>query len=221
MIQAVIFDMDGVLLDSEPLHDMTNLEILRSFGIEADTSVTNAFVGRTSAALWEAMISRYSLQASIDDLIDRQWRINIEKLPSSGIIGSEGLEELLSYLKEHRIKLSVASSSRNDFVEAVFDHLNLWEYMETYTGGSEVKLGKPSPEIYLRAAEKIGMKAAACLTVEDSTAGVQSSKAAGMYTVGYLNPTSDGQDLSEAEAIVSSLLEVRGILEKRNSEQKR
>jgi HAD superfamily hydrolase (TIGR01509 family) len=217
MIQAVIFDMDGVLLDSEPLHDETNLEILKSYGIEVDKSVTNPYVGRTSEALWSAMIERFGIPADIDELIDEQWRLTVRALPGSGIQASAGLDELLDYIRDRNILASVASSSRNDFVEAVFDHLGLWPHMEAYTGGREILHGKPDPEIYLLAAKKIGVDPANCLTVEDSTAGVMSSKAAGMFTVGYKNPTSEGQDVSGADRVISSLTEICALLDELNA----
>lgn len=213
MIQAVIFDMDGVLLDSEPLHDKVNLEILRNYGIEADKSVTNPFIGRTSEALWSAMIEQFQLPESPDILIARQWDLVISYLPDSGIKESEGLSELLENLAGKGIRTAVASSSRIGFIRAVFDHLKLWTRMESFTGGDEVEHGKPAPDIYLKSVEKIGVPPRNCLAVEDSTAGVLSAKAAGMFTVGYHNPTSDGQDVSAADRTVGSLREISGIID--------
>jgi HAD superfamily hydrolase (TIGR01509 family) len=208
--------MDGVLLDSEPLHDEVNLEILNSYGVHADKSITNPFIGRTSEALWSAMIEQFQLPEKPDALIARQWELVISYLPDSGIIESEGLSELLSDLAMKGICTAVASSSRIGFIQAVFDHLKLWNRMESFTGGEEVEHGKPAPDIYLKAAEKIGVLPQYCLAVEDSTAGVLSAKAAGMFTVGYKNPTSEGQDVSAADLTVTSLREISGILDDLN-----
>ncbi|NLT11414.1 MAG: HAD family phosphatase [Clostridiaceae bacterium] len=217
MIRAIVFDMDGVLLDSEPLHDRTNIEILKTYGIEADASVTDPFVGRTSEALWTEMKAIYNLPDSVEELIARQWSMNIKALPASEIEASKGLEDILAYALERGISLSVASSSRGDFVEAVFDYLNLWPFMEAYTSGQEINHGKPAPDIYLLAARKIGVPAAACLAIEDSTAGVRSAKKAGMVTVGYRNPTSQGQNVEIADYVVDCLSEVCEIIDHINS----
>ncbi len=212
MIRAVLFDMDGVLLDSEPFHDEVNLLILSRFGIEADKSVTNPFVGRTSEALWSALGPRFHIPLSVEELIDLQWSTLLEKLPDSELVPSKGLLPLLDDLERKQIRSTVASSSRGAFVEAALRHLGIWERMEGYTCGQEIEHGKPAPDIFLLAAQKLGVSAKECMVIEDSTAGVEAGIAAGMLTVGYRNPTSDGQDVSAADYVVEDLYDVIGIL---------
>jgi len=215
-IRAVLFDMDGVLLDSEPLHSQINNEIYRNLGIEVDAPLARGFIGRSSSERWEAIIKHFHLSQSVDELNDLQWRLLIDALYVSEIRPSKGLKSLLAFLKEHNFRCSVASSSKAIFVEAVMDYLDIRSDMEGYTSGDEVKKAKPEPDIFLLAADKLGVPPAECLVVEDSSAGVSAGKSAGMYVVGYDNPTSPGQDLSKADATVRNLSDISKILSKHN-----
>lgn len=212
LISVVLFDMDGVLLDSEPFHDKVNSDIYKALGIDVDKADVNEFVGRTSNHRWTCLKERYHINQTVDELNDWQWKILVEELPDSGVLASGGLDTLLSFLKQNSIRASVASSSRSTFVEAVMDHLDLHKDMEGYTCGDEVENCKPAPDIFLLAAHKMDVEPSQCLVIEDSAAGVSAAKAAGMYTVGYDNPTSEGQDLSLADVTVKNLADICGIL---------
>ncbi len=215
-VKAVLFDMDGVLLDSEPLHDKINEDIYAALGINIDKSTVNEFIGRVSSERWTTLKERYSLKPSVDELNDWQWRDLVAALPDSGVGPSAGLDILLGFLREEKIRATIASSSRRAFVEAVIDHLELRDHMSGYTCGEESARCKPAPDIFLLAARKLGVDPRECLVIEDSCAGVRAAKAAGMYTVGYINPTSEGQDLSEADVTVDKLQDVCRILSELN-----
>ncbi|MBQ6271124.1 MAG: HAD-IA family hydrolase [Clostridiales bacterium] len=213
MISAVIFDMDGVLLDSEPYHDQTTTSILESYGAKGAYEAIRPYVGRSPEDMWAAMKVKYDIPASVEDLVELQWKKNVSGLSDSGLERSEGLSELLEFCHNKGIRVAVASSSRQDFMEAVFDHLDLWKYVEVFASGSEVKNGKPMPDIFLLAATRLDIDPERCLVVEDSTAGVQAGRMAGMYTIGYDNPTSGGQNVNAADVVVKSLGEIPKIIE--------
>jgi len=212
-IKAVLFDMDGVLLDSEPLHVKINSEIYRELGIVVDDTLVSEFVGRTSSDRWTRIIDRFHLANTVEELSGRQWNALIAALRDSGLGPSVGLDVLLSFLKEKHIRATIGSASKGTFVEAVIDYLQLRGDMEGSTTGDEVIHCKPSPDIFLLAAKKLGIDPPQCLVIEDSSAGVAAGKAAGMYVVGYENPTSPGQDLSLADKTVRNLAEVCTILQ--------
>lgn len=219
MISAIIFDMDGVLLDSEPYHDQTTTSILESYGAKGAYEAIRPYVGRSSEDMWTAMKAKYDLPVSVEDLIEQQWTKNVSGLPDSGLERSEGLSELLDFCLKKNIRVAVASSSRQDFVEAVFDHLKLWPYVEVFASGAEVENGKPMPDIFLLAATRLDLDPERCLVIEDSTAGVQAGRMAGMYTVGYDNPTSGGQNVTAADVVIKSLNEVPKIIEQLSTVQ--
>ena len=213
MISAVIFDLDGVLLDSEPFHDQTTTSILESYGAKGAYEAIRPYVGRSSEDLWAAMKTKYDIPASVEDLVELQWKKNVAGIPDSGLERSEGLSELLDYCHEKGIHIAVASSSRQDYVEAVFDLLDLWKYVEVFATGAEVENGKPMPDIFLLAATRLDIDPERCLVIEDSTAGVQAGRMAGMYTLGYENPASGGQNVNAADVVIKSLSEVPKIIE--------
>jgi len=215
-IKAVLFDMDGVLFDSEPLHETINTQIYRELDIIVDNALVREFVGRTSSDRWTRIIQKFQLQNTVDELNNRQWDDLVNSLPGSGLGASTGLDTLLAFLKENDIRATVASASHKRFVEAVIEHLLIGQNLEGFTSGEEVERCKPAPDIFLLAAKKLGVAPPECLVIEDSSAGVRAGKAAGMYTVGYENPTSPGQDLSPADVRVRNLADICGIIKEMN-----
>lgn len=211
-IKAVLFDMDGVLLDSEPLHVVINSEIYKDLGITIDQDLINEFVGRTSSERWKRIKAKFGLEHTVEQLSDRQWNALIKALQDSELRSSAGLDTLLAYMKENGIRATIASASAGSFVEAVIEYLGLRDVMEGATTGDEVVHCKPAPDIFLLAAQKLGVPPSECLVIEDSSAGVRAGKAAGMFTVGYKNPTSPGQDLSPADTVVDNLADICAIL---------
>ena len=205
--EAFLFDLDGVLLDSEPLHDRCSLSVLRNVGIIAESSVLSPFRGASSRVLWQNMKSKYGLSESEDELVRMQWETITAMVPGCGIPASRGLAELLEKLKDKKIPCAIASSSAREYIEAVLKYLGVERYFSEVVDGVMVTKGKPAPDIYLLAAEKLGADPAKCVVVEDSTNGVKAGKNAGMYVIGYDNPTSPGQDISPADIKVKSLFE--------------
>src|SRR5574344_2631105 len=122
-LKAVLFDMDGVLLDSEPLHDKIAILVLQKFGIEANHDILNKYVGSSSKVMWEDLVVRFSLPSTSEELLDLYWKTIIDELKISGIQASEGILVLLENLRASKIVTAVASSSRRDFILAVMDYI--------------------------------------------------------------------------------------------------
>ena len=208
-LKAVLFDMDGVLLDSEPLHDKIAILVLQKFGIEANHDILNKYVGSSSKVMWEDLVVRFSLPSTSEELLDLYWKTIIDELKISGIQASEGILVLLENLRASKIVTAVASSSRRDFILAVMDYIGIAGYMDEIVDGFSIKNGKPAPDIYLEAARRLGVKSDECLVIEDSTNGIN----AGMKVVGYDNPTSLGQSMERADYVVKRLVQVVDIIQ--------
>ena len=212
-LKAVLFDMDGVLLDSEPLHDKIAILVLQKFGIEANHDTLNKYVGSSSKVMWEDLVVRFSLPSTSEELLDLYWKTIIDELKISGIQASEGILVLLENLRASKIVTAVASSSRRDFILAVMDYIGIAGYMDEIVDGFSIKNGKPAPDIYLEAARRLGVKSDECLVIEDSTNGINAGKNAGMKVVGYDNPTSLGQSMERADYVVKRLVQVVDIIQ--------
>ncbi|ERM92035.1 phosphatase [Caldanaerobacter subterraneus subsp. yonseiensis KB-1] len=206
MIKAVIFDMDGVMIDSEPVHLRLERELFRELGVEITEEEHMTFVGSSSYYMWEKIKERFNLKESVEELVRRDRKRYLDHVLSTGeIIPVPGIQELVKKLFEREYKLAVASSSPIDVIELVVQKLNLKNFFDMLVSGDYVKRSKPYPDIFLYTAEKLRVKPEECVVIEDSYNGVHAAKSAGMKVIGLVNPNSGNQDLSEADFIVKNL----------------
>ncbi|MXX32544.1 MAG: HAD family phosphatase [Chloroflexi bacterium] len=202
---AVIFDMDGVLLDSEPLHYEAVRIILAEQGVDFPLEDYFRYLGTTLTSTWDDLCDRYPITMPFAQF-DARYNADVLAHYRAGAPLIRGARELVEQLREAGVPIAVASSSHRMWVDAALDGAGLSDYFDQTTAGDEVSMGKPSPEIYLKAAEKLGFDPARCIAIEDAPAGVESASAAGMKVVlvrseltDDLNLTSDWQvdDLTE------------------------
>ena len=183
--QAVIFDMDGVLLDSEPLHYAAVRQILAEQGIQFPVEDYHRYLGTTLPSTWDDLTTRYPITMPFEQF-EARYHADVLRQYQAGAPLIKGIRDLLEELTDLKIPLAVASSSHREWVEAALTGALLRHFFPKQnqtTAGDEVSAGKPSPEIYLTAAAKLGLDPAQCLAVEDAPAGVQSARAAGMKVV--------------------------------------
>ncbi len=200
MINAVIFDMDGVLIDSEPEYMEMNRRLFSELGIDFENSYFNQYVGMSSFKMWSGIKERYGLVQDVKDLIETE-RKQMFDILSSGKISEpvKGIPELLKELRQNEIVLNVASSSAKINIELILNKLDLTKYFNFIVSGEEVKYGKPAPDIFLMVSDKCGIPLEKCLVIEDSSNGVAAAKSAGMKCIGFTNSGTNFQDLSGAD----------------------
>lgn len=208
-VKAVIFDMDGVIIDSEPIHSRVKMDTFAHFGIPFNAEDLARYMGRTSAAIFKetlAKCGRTDIQP--EDMAAYKHAHYLEILQSGEIAPVKGSVELIKSLHEAGIPLALATSSNVRVMNTVLDSFGIRPYFTSILSGGELPESKPNPAIYLISAERLGVAPADCLVIEDTTNGILAAKRAGMYCVAYRNPNSGKQDLSEADEIVDSLLEI-------------
>jgi HAD superfamily hydrolase (TIGR01509 family) len=207
-MKAVIFDLDGVLIDSEPLHAMADNQLLKETGIDVPENYFDRFVGWTNKAMWEAIKKDWDIILSAEELVELQMPLKLKLLHKSDYEPIPGVIELLERIRKTEIPMVIASSSPRQFIEAVIEKIEIKQYFAKWVSGEEVEHSKPEPDIFLKVAELLNVNPRECIVIEDSTSGIIAAKRAGMWCIGYKNVNSGNQDLSEADLIVHKIEEI-------------
>jgi HAD superfamily hydrolase (TIGR01509 family) len=202
MFQAVIFDNDGVLVDSEPLHHRAEAATMRHFGAEINADDFKAYVGLSMAKMLGDWIDKFKIKASIEEMI-RFHEANLQNIFQEEVQPTPHVLPLVHHLRQKNYLLAVASSSTRALVELGLRKLGILSLFNSVLCGDEISHLKPDPSIYLKTADRLQVAPANCLVIEDSHVGVIAAKAAGMFCVGYRNANSGNQDLSLADLIIS------------------
>lgn len=210
--KAFIFDMDGVIIDSEHLHAVTKVQAIRSFGVDVsgdDLNLQN-YVGRSAKSFFSDVIAKYPELGDDWEVLAKKkhelYRKILREDPDLEPI--DGITELLARLKENGYKIGLGSSSVMANVQLVLTRFGIIDYFDAIAAGSEVENAKPAPDVYLLAASRLGVAPENCTVVEDAGAGVMAAKAAGMRCIAIKNPNSGEQDLSKADVIIDSYEEI-------------
>jgi beta-phosphoglucomutase family hydrolase len=209
MLKAFIFDMDGVIIDSEPIHFEIDMETARHLGFELTSEDLEKYVGMRNPDMWALIKQEYGLSQSVEDIVGFQLAQKLTLLDELQIEPIEGIRALLQDLRSHGIKIGLASSSPRVFIEKVLVKFGIRDFFTSVVSGEEVPEGKPAPDIYLEAAKSLGVMPEECVVLEDARSGVRAAKSAGMRCIGFANPGSGNQDLSAADRIVKSIGEIR------------
>ena len=204
-MKAVIFDMDGVIIDSEPIHFEVDMQTMREFGVNISKDELNKYVGTTNEYMLNDLINKYKIQKSIKEILEYKMELTIRRIKETKINAISGIPELLISLKHKNIKTAIGSSSPKELIITVIEKFQLGKYFDCIVSGDEVKEGKPKPDIYLEVSKRIGVNPEECIVIEDSRNGVLAAKNAGMKCFGFRNVNSGNQDLSKADIIVDSI----------------
>lgn len=204
---AVIFDMDGVIIDSEPVYRMWNKDLFKELQIEVDEETQLSIIGGTAKRKWNILKDKFLLPHSIEELIQIQNSVFSKKEWNFKQLLFPDALPLLKQLKEAGIPAALASSSEKKRINAVLEQCNLNPYFQEVISGEDFERGKPYPDIFLHASEKLEVPAGNCVVIEDSYNGVTAAKKAHMYCIGVRHEQIV-MDLSQADHIVTSLKDI-------------
>lgn len=217
-IKAVLFDMDGLMVDTESLSTEAFINSAKAQGYNMTKEETLKVLGFTKANIYQFWID-YFQGTNVDGkkLVDDHYEYIKNVLYTVGPEKMPYVEELLKYLRENNYKIAVASSSDTADIKNNLEKTKLEKYIDEIASGAEVENGKPAPDVFLLAAKRLGVDPKDCLILEDSKAGIKAGKASGamvfmvpdMYTV-------DKECEDTADRILTNLGEVIEILEGKN-----
>ncbi|MCB2377142.1 HAD family phosphatase [Hymenobacter sp. BT635] len=206
MIQTVIFDMDGVLVDTEPLHHDAFFRHFAELGIPMTREEYATFLGSSTRNVYQHLKAQFGLLQDVETLIQRKRELFGKSFDESRELDLlPGARPLIEDLHAAGVPLQLASSASKETIARVFTRFGLYPYFDNLVSGEDFPKSKPDPAIFLHAAQLAGISPAHCLVIEDSANGVTAAKAAGMYCVGYSSEHSEGQDLHHADQVVAHL----------------
>lgn len=203
-LQVIIFDMDGVLVDSEPVHFEATRLLMQEHGIAYDSVDEERYFGCTDREMFLDLRKRYGLSPDVPELADA-WIERVVRLLPRRIVPMRGVPEVLAQLRSAGFRLALASSSSPAIIRTTIAGLGLDAVFEATVSGRDVATGKPAPDIFLETARRLGVPPAACLVVEDSRNGLRASMAAGMPCVVIPCASTARQDFTGATAWLASL----------------
>jgi HAD superfamily hydrolase (TIGR01509 family) len=211
MIEAILFDLDGLMFDSEP-HSLASWEaVLAGRGIALDQLTIDSILGLRIDATARTLIDKYHLSDTVPELSDAKTEYQIAHL-AGHVPAMPGLFELLDEIDQRGLRKAIASSGIRRYVEAVLRVNGLLDRFSVIITGDQVAHGKPAPDVFLAAARALNVEPSGCLVLEDAPNGVQAAKTAGMTCFAVPDHSVARLDLSQADRVFASLNDVRMFL---------
>ncbi len=208
-LKAVLFDMDGVIVDTEPLHRKAYFHLFEDLGIQVSDDLYTTFTGAATKKVCETLIEKYQLQISHEELaiIKRKYfkhyfynDADFNLIP--------GVKALIENYFENDIKLVLASSASMTTINMVFEKFQLENYFIGKISGDELQESKPNPEIFLIAAKIAKEPKENCMVIEDSTNGILAAHSAGIFCTAYKSEHSINQNYEKANLLISDFSEI-------------
>ena len=204
--RAIIFDLDGVLIDTEPLYlKATNLVVAQEGAIPiSEEENKQHLLGTTVEETWRRVIRLRGLSEPLEHYV-RLYDVFVRQVMQADLTAQPGVVRLIEEARSRDMPIAVASSSLREWIDLKLGAIGLNDAFDLILGGDQVTNGKPAPDIYLLAAQGLGVPPEECVAIEDSPTGIAAAVASGAYTIAVWTASTDGLDLSQSHAFLHSL----------------
>ncbi len=209
MIKTVIFDMDGVIIDSEPVHHQAFFEHFKELKISVSEDYYYALTGSSTKNVYEKLIKDFDLKKNVNDLVERKRSIFNHLFDTKeDLCLIDGVLEIIQKFYNENIQLILASSSSKVTIDRVFRRFDLHSYFSHIVSGEDFPESKPHPAIFIHAQKLSGHTLKECMVIEDSANGIFAARDAGIFCIAFNSPNSKNQDLSLANIIINDFSEL-------------
>ncbi|WP_046758158.1 HAD family hydrolase [Kordia jejudonensis] len=210
MLKGVLFDMDGVIVDTEPLHHKAYHMMFDDVKIDVSPTLYQSFTGQSTINICKRLCEHFDLSDAPETLMyakRKHFKHLFANDPSLTLI--DGVLDIIQEYHQNNLKLVLASSASMMTIDNVFERFDLNQYFIAKFSGADLKQSKPHPEIFEKAANATGFERKNCMVIEDSTNGIKAANAAGIYCVGYDSVHSKNQDYTIADMVISDFQEIK------------
>tara|TARA_R110001632_G_scaffold164156_3_gene282550 strand:+ start:681 stop:1337 length:657 start_codon:yes stop_codon:yes gene_type:complete len=209
-VKCVIFDMDGVIIDSEEIHKKAYYETFSSIGVDVTDELYKSLTGSSTINAFQKLVAHFNLDENPEELVldkRRRYVQFFENDPTLHLV--KGVEKLIQHFYNQQLTLVLASSSAMVNIDRVFTRFDLHTYFTAKISGADLVASKPHPEIFEKAAILGNTPKENCIVIEDSDNGVKAANDAGIFVVGYKNPLAADQTLENADLVIEDFSELQ------------
>lgn len=209
MLKAVIFDMDGVIIDSEPLHQYAYHKMFEDVNIKVTNEQYESFTGQSTLNVCKQVKDSFNLNETAEYLVSlkrKHYEYIFENDKDFNLI--DGVLDLIKDYHNNGLTLVLGSSASMHGIERIFNRFKLNPFFKAKLSGADLKASKPHPEIFIKSAEASGFKPYECMVIEDSTNGIKAANGAGIFCVGFDSYHSKNQNYTNADLVIKDFKEI-------------
>lgn len=210
MKNTIIFDMDGVIVDTEPLHKKAYYQHFEELGIDVDAELFSRFTGKSTRNVYQMIKEIFRIDTNVEELVSRKRALFYSLFDSDPALKLlDGVEVLINNLYSANFQLILASSAARSTIDRVFKRFNLFPFFSHLVSGEDFPESKPDPAIFIEAQRLSGNDRSNCIVIEDSTNGIQAANAAEIFCIGYKSENSKNQNYETADRVIHHFNEIK------------